>query len=52
MRGAVGRQEVAAALQQHVLSPEEDAVDQGQFTLLWHAMFAAPLQEEPEDWGV
>ena len=51
VRGAVGRQDVAAALLQHVLAPE-DTVDQAQFTLLWHAMFAAPLHEEPEDWGV
>ena len=31
-------------LLQHVLSPEGD-VDEGQFTALWHAMFAAPLED-------
>ena len=44
LRGAVGRQEVAAALLQHVLQPAHDE-DEGQFTALWHAMFAAPLEE-------
>ena len=32
------------ALLQHVLSPEGD-VDEGQFTALWHAMFAALLED-------
>ena len=32
------------ALLQHVLSPEGD-VDEGQFTALWHAMFAARLED-------
>ena len=31
------------ALLQHVLSPAGDG-DEGQFTALWHAMFAAPLE--------
>ena len=32
------------ALLQHVLSPAGD-VDEGQFTALWHAMFAALLED-------
>lgn len=42
MRGPVPQQDVASALWQHLLSPQ-DAEDQGQFTLLWHSLFAAPL---------
>ena len=32
------------ALLQHVLSPAGDD-DEGQFTALWHSMFAAPLED-------
>ena len=42
MRGPVESQDVAAALLQYVLCPESNE-DQGQFTMLWHSMFAAPL---------
>eukprot|EP00964_Phaeocystis_antarctica_P105489 scaffold70488_cov59-Phaeocystis_antarctica.AAC.2 len=48
MRGAVGRQDVAMALLQHVLQPGGDE-DEGQFTALWHAMFAAPLDDVEEE---
>lgn len=48
MRGAVGRQDVAMALLQHVLQPAGDE-DEGQFTALWHAMFAAPLEDVEEE---
>jgi len=42
MRGPVESQDVAATLLQYVLCPESNE-DQGQFTMLWHSMFAAPL---------
>mgnify|MGYP006092210395 len=51
LRGAVGRQDVAMALLQHVLQPAGDE-DEGQFTALWHAMFAAPLEGVEEEEGV
>ena len=33
---------------QHVLQPGGDE-DEGQFTALWHAMFAAPLEDVEEE---
>ncbi len=42
VRGPVDPHDVALALLQYVLSPESDE-DEGQFTMLWHSIFAAPL---------
>ena len=47
MRGAVEASDVAAALQQYFLCPESDE-DGGQFTMLWHAVCAAPLVGEDD----
>ena len=43
MRGPVEAQDVAGALLEYVLCPESNE-DEGQFTMLWHSMFAAPLE--------
>lgn len=50
MRGPVGRSEAAGALLEHVLSADH-AEDRGQFTLLWHSLFAAPLEDDGGEEG-
>ena len=44
VRGPVAAEDVADALLHFVLRAE-DAEDEGQFTALWHSMFAAPLAD-------
>jgi hypothetical protein len=48
MRGPVEAQEVAGALLRYVLCPESEE-DEGQFTVLWHSIFAAPLVDACDD---
>ena len=46
----MSREDVASALLLHVLSPDhEGGGDDGQLTALWHACFAAPLEEHEEE---
>ena len=49
LRGEVSREDVASALLLHVLSPDQGGGDDGQLTALWHACFAAPLEEHEEE---
>jgi len=42
MQVPVEARDVSSALLQYVLCPEGDE-DKGQFTMLWHSMFGAPL---------
>ena len=48
MHGSVPQQDVAGALLHHVLSADSPE-DCGQFTMLWHSLFAAPLDESSGD---
>lgn len=45
MRGPVEATDVAGALVHYFLCPVSDE-DEGQFTMLWHSIFAAPLVED------
>ena len=47
MRGVVDTSDVAHALMQYFLCPVSDE-DEGQFTMLWHSIFAAPLDDGGE----